>query len=189
MLEKNMIEILEKNAVIDTDKREIYEFGFKQLNSILFDTLITIAIGFLMKKPLEMLIFIVSFSIIRRYAGGYHASKRILCIIYSIIVQILSINVISNYVSDFYILTILSIIGICVLSPIDTENHRLDEKEIKFYKKRTILFTSIIALFIVITFFFKLEIYYKSISVALICIFISLIVGWLNNFLLENKSV
>ncbi len=74
-----------------------------------------------------------------------------------------------------------------MLSPIDTENHRLDEKEIEFYKKRAITFTFIIASFIVITFFLKLEIYYKSISVALICIFISLVVGWLSNFLLKNK--
>lgn len=179
-ISENIATILENDEIIDSKEKQIYEFGFRQLFSIIIDTIITIFIGVLMKKPLEMFVFIASFSLIRKYAGGYHAPKRILCLIYSIVIQIIAIEMISNYIESFSYLTILSVIGICILSPIDTKNNKLDSREVGVYRKKSVALTVLATLFVATTALFGMDIYYKAVSVAMIWIFISLVLGWID---------
>lgn len=172
--------------IIKIENKEIYEFGSRQLISIIFDILLSLAIGFLMDSIEEMLIFLITFATIRRYAGGYHANKKYKCIILSLLMEVMAILTILNYKDELFFLTLLSVIGIFLLSPIVTEKNPLEDFELQIYKKKTIILTSFWTILFLIFNYYNIEILFKSISIAIICIFILLIISWLKSNLISK---
>ena len=62
---------------IDETKKAIYQYGFEMLISSLFYTLIFLAIAFLTDSFFESIIFWLGLFMIRKTAGGHHASSYI----------------------------------------------------------------------------------------------------------------
>lgn len=179
---------LSDDGIIASEDKEIYEFGLSQLISIVIDSLVALAIGFFMNAVLEMAVFVVTFATIRRYAGGYHADKRNRCILLSALMEITVILAIYNYQDKLLFLTILSVMGIFVLSPVDTENLLLDCIQKQVYKKKAILSTIFWAILFFIFRYFNMPIFYKAISVGIICSSILLIAGWIKADLIIHKK-
>lgn len=64
---------------------EIYVYGFELLLSSLIETGAIILIGCLFGKFLETILFLLSFSSIRFFSGGYHAKSYLRCFIVTLI--------------------------------------------------------------------------------------------------------
>ena len=91
---------------------------------------------------------ITTFILLRNFAGGFHFQTPLPCIIVSTLVLLgclLEISVILEY-GSFIIHTLLvyaSIVPICILSPIDSENRQLSAKEKSAFHRIAIVLATI----------------------------------------------
>lgn len=97
---------------------EIYVYGFELLLSSLLETGAIILIGCLLGKFTETILFLLSFSSIRFFSGGYHAKSYLKCFVVTLIsyILILLITDTLSYLSPNYIAFIALAIFVLSLS-------------------------------------------------------------------------
>jgi accessory gene regulator B len=125
-----------------TDNYELYEYAIYILLSSAFHIATVIVLGLVFNLLTESLVFYLSFIVIRKFAGGYHAKTPTRCYIISIITIVLMLCIIKwiliiNYLSIYYSLffsELVCVLILCFLSPLDTENKLLNGKERTIYK-------------------------------------------------------
>lgn len=126
---------------------DIYIYGFELLVSSVIETISLLLIGLLTGKFVETVIFIISFSSIRVFSGGYHANSYLKCFIVTIACYLLvlfSADIMLAFPNRTIILIaiitlLLSFILFILMSPVKSKG-----KSILNYKKQKIL--SIISL-------------------------------------------
>lgn len=159
----------ETNPNID---RDIIIYGLSSAieQGISLLTAIIIALGF--GLLIETVVFIVSFSLIRMYAGGYHCKKAINCYLVSsgIIICVLATV---KYIPEQYMF-MTSIVTLVVsdalilkLAPIETPTKPLDEIELQYYRKKLIKNLIIENLVIFILFIMHLNTFVFIISLGI----------------------
>lgn len=182
--------------IIEKNERDIYECGCGLMISEFISTFIVILIGVGMGDLIETLIYLSTFTCIRIYAGGYHASTYNRCIsIFTICAFIILILV--DWINQSELLIFLTFamfladIVIFSLTPVEDMSKSLDFNQKVRYKKisRAIVFViNIVFLFIYYTApFFRDELSYVSIAICEIAIL--LIVGYVKNYILSKKNV
>lgn len=93
-----------------------YVYGFELLVSSIIETGALILIGGLIGKFVETILFIISFSSIRFFSGGYHANSYLKCFVVTMISYIL-ILLMTNILSELsYSIIVLIALMIFVLS-------------------------------------------------------------------------
>lgn len=129
--------LIENNSIDVTDV-EVYKFGVETilLKALHYTSYLIIALC--MNKLLELAIIFVVFYIFRRNTGGYHAQTRIGCYLFSCAVIFLSLFATELSFSWWgaAIISILDIIILLVLSPVQNSNRNLDTKEIEYFRHR-----------------------------------------------------
>ena len=149
-----------KRTDILADEQELYRYGFFILFSQILYFIIIITIGILCKAILESIIFYIAFQFMRRYAGGYHAATETRCEILSTLSIIASIGIIKlSKIYDFktilLFITLMSVVLIFFLCPLDTPEKPLSEKEFKYFRKISWIILLVISSIIIISYFFK----------------------------------
>ncbi|MFV0499067.1 MAG: accessory gene regulator ArgB-like protein [Bacilli bacterium] len=180
--------IMEKETNPNIDK-DIIMFGIKTGVEIIANVLTTIILGLIFGLVLESIIFLISFSFIRMYAGGYHCEKAINCYIMSsltifvvlVLIEVTPVKFI-NIVS-FAILTI-SVIILYKFAPVETTSKPIDMEERVYYRKKVITNLIIEIVLISILFLMNLNIYAFVIS---LCIFVSSISILLELYLIKER--
>lgn len=124
---------------IGSDDFELYHYGLFILLSELSLLLFCILAGLLLKIVTESIIFYFSFLVLRRFAGGYHASTELKCQIVTFSSFTLSLVLISLTSSADYILFCIILQFFCgviliVASPADTPQKQLSPNERKTFK-------------------------------------------------------
>lgn len=128
----------------------IYEFGLDKLFSTFTNFSLALMFGLLFGIFWQTIVFYLSYTLLRIYAGGYHAEKPINCFFASIGVLIPCLVVIRFYqVWDvaaemqnvlaktvFYALLIISGVTLLAMGPVEHKNKRLDAQEKVVYEKR-----------------------------------------------------
>lgn len=88
---------------------------------------------------IETIVFYIVFNSLRKYTNGYHSKRPMICIMESIITYLLICLVISNilehYIYPLHFITLISMLMIYVLSPVNSDIIMLDEKELKELKE------------------------------------------------------
>lgn len=134
----------------DNENYELYEYaGYIVLNAIIHIGT-TIMLGFVFNMIIESLIFYMSFVFIRKFAGGFHAKTPIRCFIFSVSITVLVLLTIKmiiccndrivNYI--MIVIGLLCMLAIFLLSPLDTDNKTLSQKEKHVYKIISIIIAS-----------------------------------------------
>lgn len=72
--------------VINESEKEIYEFGLFQLVANFIQFLLMIVIGLFMDELPAMIAYMVSFTNLLKYAGGYHAETIGKCFLTSMVI-------------------------------------------------------------------------------------------------------
>ena len=109
-----------------TDNYELYEYAIYILLSSAFHIATVIVLGLVVNLLTESLVFYLSFIVIRKFAGGYHAKTPTRCYIISIITIVLMLCIIKwiliiNYLSIYYSLffsELVCVLILCFLSPL-----------------------------------------------------------------------
>ncbi len=138
---------LARSSVIQDEDIELYAYGFYVLISKLLFLIISLILGVILNIVLESLVFYVSFSIIRAYAGGVHADKEWKCFVYTTIALLicaLGIKVLINLKPTvlFAVILMISSLIIIIISPLDTKEKPLSAKE----KEKYYMITAIVLL-------------------------------------------
>lgn len=170
---------------------DLYEYAFFLIGSYVFFFVASVVMGFLVKIPVEAITFFLSFSLIRNFAGGIHADTEAKCTFFtmlSIAVSLIAIKILIYYrlfiVSIFSM--ILSTLIIVIMSPVDTENKRLNKRERNLYRKKTIVLTiAIVAIFIWMS-VFKVYNIAIALSIGMTLASILLVAGRIKNYKEEH---
>ena len=140
IIQSIMITAFLNYGLIDREEIEAYKFGIECyiLKIIHFGTYILGAV--FLKSLFEFLAFFVSYSLLRKYAGGIHANTRRMCLILSniIIFFLLVFGQKIEYGIILYFLSIISLVIIMILGPVANPNRKPFLKEKKKNKKNII---------------------------------------------------
>ena len=139
-ISRHVTQWLTKNNVINKQEEELYEYAVYSLLITMLPLLMAFGIGCTMNKCAASIVFILPFMLIRKYSGGYHCKYPWICIIISTGILYFGIYIVDKINHNKYVdlIFVVSVIGLMILSPIDSANRRLEDDEKKVYKKRTI---------------------------------------------------
>ncbi len=184
--------LLSKGSITE-DERELYIYGLFMLISQLMYLVLACIFGLLFECFFESIIFYVAFQFIRRYAGGYHATTETRCEILSTLSIIASIGIIKlSKIYDFktilLFITLVSVVLIFFLCPLDTPEKPLSEKEFKYFRKISWIILLVISSIIIVSYFFKFNILFTPCCVSLILESILLVAGKIKR-VHQEKSV
>lgn len=125
------------------DNYDLYEYAVYIVLSSAFHIVTIVALGLYFNLLVESLLFYFSFVAIRKFAGGYHAKTQMRCYLFSVVSNIIVLlttksiggNMNENIIC-YIILTIelMCVVFISIVSPLDTNNNPLNDREKKVYK-------------------------------------------------------
>ena len=126
----------------DKDTFELYEYAIYIILSGLFHILTILVLGICFNMLIESLVFYSSFISIRKFAGGYHAKTPSRCYLFSVSVSIAVLCLIkaiythysSNLIIWLLLIELVCAIFIFFVSPLESDNKPLDEKEERIYR-------------------------------------------------------
>ena len=156
--------LLAKGSITE-DERELYIYGFFMLLSHIMYFVLACIFGILFKCFIESIIFYIAFQFIRRYAGGYHAATETRCEILSTLsifasTGIIKLSKIHDFKTILLIITLISVVIIFILCPLDTPEKPLSDKEFKYFRKISWIDNSIIHKFSIVFVLVKQKIVY-----------------------------
>lgn len=137
-----------KHGAISVNEKELYEYGIYSFLFTLTPLFLVLMVSIPLNMAVEGVLLITPFILLRKFAGGFHFQTPLPCIIVSTLVLLgclLEISVILEY-GSFIIHTLLvyaSIVPICILSPIDSENRQLSAKEKSAFHRIAIVLATI----------------------------------------------
>lgn len=163
--------MLAANKVISYDNLEAYSYGIELFLFKGTFFLIVLIISLLTNTFLISTVFLISYTIIREYSGGYHCKTAEMCLLVSIFIYLvllvfykLSLQQIEN---ALFVISLLSIIPIIFFSPVESINKPLTKAEKKKYKVVAIIIGVSLVTAAFITYFLKINYIFYSISYAL----------------------
>ena len=84
-----LFEVQKRNGILEEKDRRLYEYAYGVLLGRVAIYLITVILGIATGNWLEMLVFLLPFTVLRQYAGGIHLEKAGSCMIVSSILVLL----------------------------------------------------------------------------------------------------
>lgn len=139
-LSEKLTDKLIKMRLINDEQKDLYDYGFRQGFLLLFNMITLIIIGFIFNMFWQSLIFMIAYSFLRAYAGGYHANTQLRCYLFStgmIVVVLWIIKLIPWNSFICFIITAISSMIILLIAPVEDSNKPLDQKEKGIFKKWT----------------------------------------------------
>ena len=129
-------------GLVDDSNDKIIKYGLRRVCLFLTDFAIILLLSYLLGNIWVGILFELAYSLLRIYAGGFHASKETYCFVLSYSSIIISLCLINYmHISTFlmFIACITMFISIVLLSPIEHKNKPLCKKERIIYRRNTII--------------------------------------------------
>lgn len=182
---------LAKNKMISKGDQELYEYAIKIFIHGFINTCIVIIIGVFSGMIKETFYLFCTVFVLRKITGGIHAEKYINCLIYSICFFIVSLLII-GYLEYFNNLKLLipllciSVILICVFSPVENENKKLSYNEKRIFKFLSSVLSIFLLIFVIVNINKNLiEVY--SISLGMINTTILILLAHIKKLVVNKK--
>lgn len=147
-ISRAVAEWLLKHGAISVNEKELYEYSIYSFLFTLTPLFLVLMVSIPFNMAVEGILLITPFIFLRKFAGGFHFQTPLPCIIVSTLVLLgclLENRIILEY-GSFIIHTLLvyaSIVPICILSPIDSENRQLSAKEKSAFHRIAIVLATI----------------------------------------------
>lgn len=128
-----IVQWLINNDEIQERDKILYMYALNSIKATVIPLILAFVMCVMLRIPLANMLLVIPFMIIRKYSGGYHAGTIYQCLVLSCIVLAISfaIAVSIRFSIGLNIALILSIIIIWMISPIDSDNKRLNAEEKK----------------------------------------------------------
>ena len=147
-ISRAVAEWLLKHGAISVNEKELYEYSIYSFLFTLTPLFLVLMVSIPLNMAVEGILLITPFIFLRKFAGGFHFQTPLPCIIVSTLVLLgclLENRIILEY-GSFIIHTLLvyaSIVPICILSPIYSENRQLSAKEKSAFHRIAIVLATI----------------------------------------------
>lgn len=129
---------LVEDQTIDVADVEAYKFGIEVTILKVIHYVSYIAIALCMRKLFELVIIFAIFYSFRRNTGGFHAKTRLGCYVFSCAVIFLSLfaTELSFAWWGMTAVSVLDLIVLLILSPVQHINRKLDAEDIACFRRR-----------------------------------------------------
>lgn len=181
--------LLSRNAIKDEDY-EIYQYGLEQLFTSILNMLTLLVIGSIMGMIWQGIIFVLSFMLLRKYAGGYHASTPLGCYLLTTLIITVALSLMKYFeisILIYLVLLMVSSVIVYMLTPVEAVNKELDKIEKIIYRKKTILIWIVEVSLAIGVFILKHYEISICIFMAVIMVGISLVTGHIEIKLVKRK--
>lgn len=179
-----IIELFSNAGLINSENDQIVLLGVRRICGALTDLCIAAFWSLIFGDIFVGILFEICYSILRIYAGGYHASSAKVCkwLTYiSTLISILMVFMVNVKGSILHSLLMFSICLIGVNAPVENENKPLSKTEKKVYKRKCIIISlGEIGLYIFFT-VMGLTVYARTVCVAIILVAMGVIFGKRND--------
>lgn len=148
-LSNQMAQFLIRNGVGKSKYLEVYAYGFENVISTIFNTIILLLIGVTLGLGREILVYMCFFAMLRNHAGGMHKSTHFSCVFTYGVIAFFHILVLREIFQNDRLFAVgIGIVYLITTSilvfryaPADSKNKRLceKEKEIQKIKSRKVL--------------------------------------------------
>lgn len=159
-----------KKNILPEDKCALYEYSLNILLSTILHIGLSMCIGIAFNMIKESLLLFISFFLIRKVAGGFHASTFLSCLFFSVFINIVALNLIliakEKEISLLFI-SVLPTIIIYFFAPIASPNKPMNDAEIKYFKLISKIISTIICVSSFATYKFLSPIIGISIGIGL----------------------
>ena len=159
------------------ENRDVYIYGYEIALSVSMNVCVCLLISAFFSQLSEGIAFLLTFSILRRCAGGYHAKTHGGCIfafscLFTLSLLLLSIFKKNHRVLFGVLICVVAAIILIALAPIDHENKRISAKLYPAVRKKVRgLVASAAVMNIISTIIFNSTISFSiSLSLASVCI-------------------
>lgn len=177
---------------VGDDNYDIVRFGLELLIMKTIIVTVSLIIAIITHSLIEVIVFMAAYQPLRSYCGGYHANTRIACIVSSslmlgaviILVRILPFQFV-QIIS--LIITMLGVVVIILLSPIDTPTKPFDDIERKVFRRHSLVIMAILLVALAAVFILHWYKVLLPISLAFFCTAILLVIGKIARYNLEDK--
>ncbi len=135
--------LVNTSSIKNTDKA-LYEYLIEIFIQTLINFSITIMVGLCLNMFLENMVMYITFIVLRKFTGGLHSTKYIICLCLSVSINIflllyLKYSHISAKSVMFILMVLFSVIIISFLSPIQNANKKINRKEKFIFKTLSIV--------------------------------------------------
>lgn len=160
MIEQASVKLADKlikEKIITLEDKEVYSYGFQLLLSMILKGTGLVILGLVTGYLTETVIFVLSFGLLRIFAGGVHAHSYFKCFAVTVVLVYGSIWLsslmigYSSVVLTLSMILILSNIMVLLFSPIDSPNKPLSESEKRKNRHRSIMVITIGSILILIS--------------------------------------
>lgn len=189
-MDKIIDKIIKKMKISDslTDDEEIVRYGLEiMITKMIFAVSIAI-VGLLMKSFFEGVVFTAAYSFIRQYGGGSHAKTRIMCYIRSMLTFVAALVIIKAVVYMpvlavlLSVISVISVVYIFFAAPIDSENKRLDNDEIRVFGRKARIMAALMLLISVALLLLKFNAFGFSVMTGIFISAFLMVVGQIENY-------
>ena len=170
---------MEETGYIAEKDYEIYEYCLGYIIEQLKYDIAIILFGILFHQLEISVVYLITFGILRRYAGGYHAPNNLICTVMS-------------YSSYFFVLAgalyipvrqphiwmtafILSIVTVVCMAPVSTPKKPLSIPKKKKMKLKTFISSILLSIIFAIFYIENMTKYYSTINLCVIIVLVGLI--------------
>ncbi len=183
MLNKAAQKIADKmilQDIIPEEDRELYEYGMVQGVILVINWLTAILIGAFFGMFWQPVAFLLLFTAVRVYAGGFHAGTQLQCYIYTSVLQfgvMAAIKFISIPMAVYIILIGIAALCLFLIAPVEAENKPMTAEEHQKYARIARRNWSLEVALLVVCFFLQWEMMCRCIIVNFALLSILLILG------------
>lgn len=176
---------------INSENQEIYSYGFEILLSSICSIVFILVLGIILHKLPQAIWFLLIYSSIRKFSGGYHANSHFSCTFMfgiSFIIGVIAMEsgFLYSFVSHSFTLAVCSIIVFFVSPVLDYRNDYIkDRKKMKY--KAGILALSWCLIILILKKIVNQELVYIG-SYAIIYLVFILALGLIKNNLILRKD-
>ncbi|MCL2812424.1 MAG: accessory gene regulator B family protein [Clostridia bacterium] len=116
-------------GVLDSEQIPVFQYGLDSLLGSVWNYGCLLLIGLAMGQLLDMCLWIVAYTVLRQHAGGYHATTRTRCFVFTQLIGVVSL--LAMRVAPTWLCLALPIVGaglVFGLAPVEHKNHPLNPK-------------------------------------------------------------
>lgn len=172
------------SEIISEKEVSIYYFGIYQSITFVINVISMLIIMVTMNMIYEGIVFSLSYSILRSFAGGIHSKSSVRCYFFSVSLMIGNMMIVNEFFSRKKILLLLGIVSSIVVfafSPVDTKNRKLKDIEKIIYRIKTKRILGIELIIASVFYFINAERLFASIILSIISVAFMLCLGKIDN--------
>ena len=140
-MKEKLYQSLKKNK-INIDK-DVFDYGWNVMVQYLIYFIILLPFVIYKSMYIELIVFLLIFTPLRRYLGGYHFNKKSLCTFFSVIITVIILYASKTWyhgeIKIYSMFFIIYFLIVFIIGPVDHKNKRITVKEYNRFKLYAII--------------------------------------------------